>query len=181
MAPPTAGMLVALADTHSRDDARLEGRTAAAVDDAELVVHAGDFTTEAVLADLESRCDLRGVQGNNDDPAVREALPAERTVEWRDLRIAVVHGHEHSETGLSLLARQRSADLLVHGHSHEPAFVDAAVPLLNPGSHADPRWHRPAHAELRWDAEAGLARGRLVQPDGEVLREFAVEPRPVPE
>lgn len=172
-------MLVALSDTHGRDSTRLEGRTAEAVDSADLVIHAGDFMTEPVLEAFEDRCDVRGVYGNNDPEAVRERVPAERTVDWRDLRIAVTHGHRKTETALSMFARQSSADLLVFGHSHRPEFREGTVPMVNPGSHADPRWNRPAHAELTWDDDAGLARGRLVEPSGEVFEEFTVEPRPV--
>jgi putative phosphoesterase len=188
-------MLVALSDTHGRDAPRLDGRAEEAVEAADLVVHAGDYTTEAVLDAFEARCDLRGVYGNNDPPAVRERLPAERVVEWAGLRIAVVHGHEHTATALAMVGRQSNADLVVAGHSHDPAFeagghagtaegesagaFDAAVPTLNPGSHADPRWHCPAHAELEWDEEADRSRGRLVEPSGEVFERFAVEKRPV--
>ena len=172
-------MLVVLSDTHGRESACLEGRTEAALEAAAVVVHAGDYTTEAVLEAFEARCDLRGVYGNNDPPAVRERLPAERVVEWADLRVAVAHGHEHSGTALSLFGRQSNADLVVHGHSHDPAFVEGTVPTLNPGSHADPRWNRPAHAELEWDDGDGLARGRLVDPSGEVFERFTVERRPV--
>lgn len=174
-------MLVVLGDTHSTESARLSGRTAEAVDDAQVVVHTGDFTTAAVLDAFESRCDLRSVYGNNDADAVRQRLPADRVVAWHDLRIAVAHGHEHTDAALSLFGRQANADLVVSGHSHDPAFVDGPVPTLNPGSHAAPRWNRPGHAELEWDADAGLARGRLVEPDGEVFERFAVEPRPFEE
>jgi putative phosphoesterase len=192
-------MLVALSDTHGRDAPRLDGRAEEAVEAADLVVHAGDYTTEAVLDAFEARCDLRGVYGNNDPPAVRERLPAERIVEWAGLRVAVVHGHEHTEAALAMFGRQSNADLVVAGHSHDPAFevggptgtfegptdgesaggFGAVVPTLNPGSHADPRWNRPAHAELEWDEEADRARGRLVEPSGEVFERFTVEKRPV--
>ncbi|MUV85487.1 YfcE family phosphodiesterase [Natronomonas sp. CBA1123] len=172
-------MLVVLSDTHGRDSTRLEGRTAEAVDAADLVIHAGDYMTETVLDAFEARCDLRGVYGNNDPPAVRERVPAEELVEWAGLRIAVVHGHEHTDTALSMLGRQANADLLVFGHSHAPEFREAPVPMLNPGSHADPRWNRPAHAELEFDDAAGRAEGRLADPSGEVFERFVVEPRPL--
>jgi hypothetical protein len=174
-------MLVVCSDTHGRESARLEGRTAEAVDSADLVIHAGDFTTETVLEAFEDRSELRAVYGNNATDAVRQRLPADRLVEWRDLRIAVAHGHERTETALSMFARQSSADLLVFGHSHRPEFRDGTVPMLNPGSHADPRWNRPAHAELRWDDDACLARGRLIEPSGEEIEAFTVEPRPLEE
>jgi putative phosphoesterase len=176
-------MLAVLSDTHGRDDPRLAGRTEAVVDEADLVIHAGDFVTADVLEAFESRCDLRAVYGNNDPPAVRDRLPGERVVEWRGLRVAVTHGHDHSETALAMFGRQSNADLVVVGHSHDPGFRDGgaagAIPRLNPGSHADPRWYRPAHAELEWDDDAGLARGRLVEPSGEVFERFSVAERPL--
>lgn len=170
-------MLVALSDTHGREDARLSGRTAEAVEAAPVLVHAGDFTTPDVLEEFESHGSLYAVYGNSDSPDVRGRLPADRIFEWRELRIALVHGHEHTDTALSMFARQSNADLLVYGHSHAPGFRDGVVPALNPGSHADPRWNRPAHAELEWDDAAAIARGRLVEPSGTVFERFTVEPR----
>jgi len=41
-------MLVVVSDTHSREESKLQGRTAEAVREAELVVHAGDFYREPV-------------------------------------------------------------------------------------------------------------------------------------
>lgn len=170
-------MLVVLSDTHGRDGPRLAGRTAEAVESADVIVHAGDFMTAPVLDAFEAYGPLHAVFGNNDTPAVRERIPADRTVSWEGLRIALVHGHEHSPTARTMFARQSGADLLVVGHSHEPEFEPGTVPTLNPGSHADPRWNRPAHAELEWDAAAEVARGRLVDPEEGPFEEFVVEPR----
>lgn len=164
-------MLAVLSDTHGRDSPRLEGRTREAVRTADLVVHAGDFATGRVLDAFEDACDLRAVYGNNDDAAVRERLPAERVVEWAGRRLAVVHGHEHTGTALSLLARQEDADLVVVGHSHRPGINRVGdVPVLNPGSHAEPRRYRPAHAEL--ERSDGGIDGRIREPDGTVIEAF---------
>ncbi len=46
-------MLTVLADTHSADDTRLQGRTQTAVAEADLVVHAGDFYRPSVLEAFE--------------------------------------------------------------------------------------------------------------------------------
>jgi putative phosphoesterase len=189
-------VITVVADTHGREDHRLEGRTLEAVREADLVIHAGDFRTEAVLDAFERETDsLAAVAGNNDPPAVRERVPDERVVEHRGARIAVAHGHEHTETALSLFGRQSMADLVVVGHSHRPGFRRAGtVPVLNPGSHADPRQFRPAHAELEVghdgeDSPSGEGRssggklaGRLVDPDGTVFETFTVDAsRPEPE
>lgn len=170
-------MLAVVSDTHGTDDPRLEGRTREAVRAADLVVHAGDLCTADVLDAFEREAaDLAAVHGNNDPPAVRERVPDERVVEHEGFRVAVAHGHEHSDTALQLFGRQSMADLVVVGHSHRPGFDElGTVPVLNPGSHADPRRHRPAHAELAADdaADDALA-GRIVRPDGTLLEEFRV-------
>jgi putative phosphoesterase len=172
-------MLVALSDTHGREDAHLTDRLDAALGAADTIVHAGDFTTADVLDAFEAYGPIRGVSGNNDTPAVCDRVPTDRLVEWEGLRIAVVHGHEHTETALSMFGRQSNADLVVVGHSHAPEFRPGIVPVLNPGSHADPRWNRPAYAELEWDDGEGVARGRLLEPSGTVFERFVVEPRGV--
>lgn len=169
-------MLTVLSDTHSRDSHRLDGRTLDAVREASYVVHAGDFLTESVLdAFVEEAGTVAGVIGNNDTAAVRERLPRKRVVESEGIRLVVVHGHEHSETGLAMLGRQEAADIVVFGHSHRPGVYEAGdVTLLNPGSHAQPRRYRPAHAEL--ESDGGTITGRLVEPNGTVFEEFEIEP-----
>ena len=174
-------MLVVLSDTHGTDATELRGRTREAVRDAEMVAHAGDFVTSAVLADFERDADtLRAVHGNNDDGDVRERLPAVRTFEYGGVRFAMTHGHgrRRGSTVLSMLGRERDADVVVFGHSHDPGFDDSgALPLLNPGSHAQPRGHRPAHAELeRREGDADGLAGRLCTPDGDVFETFEVRP-----
>ena len=162
-------MLTAISDTHGTDDHRLTGRTLEAVRAADYVVHAGDFTTEAVYDAIDAEAAaLTAVAGNNERPTLRERLPTEATVEWEGYRILVVHGHRHSDTALGMLARQEDADIVVVGHSHRPEIAELDGRLLvNPGSYADPRRYRPAHAELA--VEAGTLRVRLRSPDGETF------------
>lgn len=169
-------MLAVLGDTHRREGHGLAGRTLEAVRAADVVAHAGDFTTAAVLEALADECErLHAVVGNNDDAVLRERLPRRAVFAAEGLTVAMVHGHEHSDEALSLLGRETGADLVVRGHSHRPGVERAAGrTLLNPGSHADPRWYRPAHAELERAGDA--VRGRLVEPDGTVFERFEVEP-----
>ena len=182
-------MLVVISDTHAREDPKLQGRTARAVRTADLVVHAGDFYREPVLDAFESAARrLRGVYGNNDDASIRERLPEIRTVEYGGVRFAVTHRHRSGDTGLVMLGRGRGVDAVICGHSHRPRFDDSAgLPILNPGSHAQPRGNRPAHAELipvsegaeasdGDDVDAGGLEGRLVTPDGDVFEEFRIVP-----
>lgn len=141
-------MLVLLSDTHGEDSPRLTDHVRERVEAASVVVHAGDFTTEAVLEAFERRTpELVAVAGNSDTAAVRERLPGRRTFDFAGRRFLVTHGHRRDRTSLSLLARQEGADVVVVGHTHRAGVDDAGgVALVNPGSHADPRGGRPTFA-----------------------------------
>ncbi|WP_137284175.1 metallophosphoesterase [Halorussus salinisoli] len=170
-------MITVLSDTHSTSGHELEGRAREAVEDADVVVHAGDFLNEAALDAFESISDrLYGVYGNNATPGVRDRLPPERTFEVEGVRFVLTHGDDRGPTGLSLLGRQQAADMVVFGHSHRHAATDADdVLLLNPGSHAQPRGGIPTHAELRpVDAEDGTLAGEIRHRDGSVVEKFEV-------
>lgn len=168
-------MLAVVSDTHSTEDHRLRGRTYEAVREADVVVHAGDFYREPVLDAFYAEArSLRAVYGNNADYAIRDRLPESRVVEYGGVRFAVTHRRRSGDTGLVMFGRERDADVVIHGHSHAPRFDDSAdVALLNPGSHAQPRGNRAAHAEL--ESIPGGLEGRLVTPDGDVFEEFIVE------
>jgi putative phosphoesterase len=170
-------MLTVISDTHGTDSHRLTGRTHEAVQEASHVIHAGDFTTEAVLDSIAAKADqLTAVTGNCDRPAVRERLPDVTTVEWEQLTLVVAHGHQHTETALELLARQEHADIVVIGHSHCPDITELdSCLLVNPGSYADPRRYRPGHAEL--DTDHGSVRIRLRSPAGDT---FETRTQPLP-
>ena len=169
-------MLTVVSDTHSTDTHRLSGRTLEAVRDAEVVVHAGDFMRESVLDDFEREASrLLGVTGNNDGAALRRRLPEARTLTFGGCTFAVTHTRRGGPTALSLFGRQRDADVVLFGHSHRPTYDPGGdVVLVNPGSHAQPRGNRAAHAEF--EARGTGVSGRLVTVDGEVFEEFTIEP-----
>jgi hypothetical protein len=136
--------LVVTADTHLPRRARdLPHALWAAIDAADLVVHAGDWVDVALLDQLEARSRrLLAVHGNNDHGALRERLPEVARAEVEGLRLAVVH-----ETGAATGRERRCAarfpdtDVLFFGHSHIPWDTTAAtgLRLLNPGSPTDRR------------------------------------------
>jgi putative phosphoesterase len=171
-------VLVVLADTHRERGHGLVGRAREAVAAADRVLHAGDVTTASALAALEdATARLEAVHGNSDDAAVRDRLPAERTLQVGDCRLALTHRRGGGATGLAMFGRARDADLVVHGHTHSPAFEAGDPALLDPGSHTSPRGGRPTHAELSAaggelevtirDREGGVvAEGRVKTGDG---------------
>ena len=137
--------LLILADTHVPRRARdLPADVWAAVDDADVVLHAGDWVGVALLDALEDRAArLVGVVGNNDGPALRARLPETARITLDGLRFVVVH-----ETGARGGRERRmdaayagDADVVVFGHSHIPwdTTTDAGLRLLNPGSPTDRR------------------------------------------
>jgi putative phosphoesterase len=136
--------LLLLADTHVPKRARdLPAEVWRAVDEADLVLHAGDWVDVSLLDALESRAHrLVGVAGNNDHGVLRERLPEVASVDVEGLRFGVVH-----ETGQASGREARCAaahpglDVLVFGHSHIPWDTTAAggLRLLNPGSPTDRR------------------------------------------
>lgn len=161
-------MLVALADTHGTRRTRLTDHLRDALERAEVVLHAGDLTTPAVLGSFESFGGLRAVYGNSDDPGVRERLPETSTVEWAGTRFVLAHGHRRGGTSLSMLARQERADVAVVGHTHRPSVGGRGeMAVVNPGSHADPRGHRATYATFE-RTERGVA-GQCRAVDGQTL------------
>ncbi|WP_144905152.1 metallophosphoesterase [Halobellus captivus] len=169
-------MLTVVSDTHSTDSHRLSGRTLDAVREAEVVAHAGDFMRESVLDDFERESSrLLGVIGNNDDAPIRSRLPEARNFTFGGLTFAMTHTRPGGPTALPLFGRQRGADVVLFGHSHRPTYDERGeVVLLNPGSHAQPRGNRAAHAELEARPDGGVE-GRLVTVDGDVFESFVIQ------
>jgi putative phosphoesterase len=139
-----ATRLLLIADTHLPKRARdLPAEVWRAVDEADLVVHAGDWVDVRLLDELEARSRrLLAVYGNNDHGELRERLPEVARADVDGVRIGVVH-----ETGQSTGREERMSalhpdlDVLVFGHSHIPWDTTTAtgLRLLNPGSPTDRR------------------------------------------
>ncbi|MGY1667771.1 metallophosphoesterase family protein [Geodermatophilus sp. SYSU D00696] len=157
--------LVVTADTHWPKRARdLPHSLWAAIDSADLVVHAGDWVDVALLDRFEARARrLLAVHGNNDHGPLRERLPEVARAEVEGLRVAVVH-----ETGDARGRERRCAarfpdtDVLFFGHSHIPwdtvapaAGTPAGLRLLNPGSPTDRR-RQPHGTFLTAVADGGV-------------------------
>lgn len=153
--------LLLLADTHVPKRARdLPAEVWTAVDEADVVVHAGDWVDVRLLDELEQRAArLVAVWGNNDHGQLRERLTEVARVTIEGVRIGVVH-----ETGDSRGREARCSeaypdlDVLVFGHSHIPwdSTTPTGLRLLNPGSPTDRR--RQPHCTYMTAIAAG---GRL--------------------
>jgi uncharacterized protein len=145
-----------IADTHSRP---LPVACVQELCSADLILHAGDHSTLAVLEQLRALGPpVEAVCGNVDEPAVREQLPTERVVEVSDVRIGLVHvpgpaaGRE-----ARLVGRFPGCRALVYGHTHRPQIDrHRGVWILNPGSPTERR-----RAPERTMIVLRVARGRV--------------------
>jgi putative phosphoesterase len=146
-------MLIAvLADTHVRDTRLSDGALGlppgarAALDRAEVVLHAGDLVEAGLLDALRDRAPLHAVLGNN-DVTLRGRLPEALVVTFGGVRIGMVHDAGPAR-GRPARMRRRfpECDVVVFGHSHAPlseAGVDGQW-LFNPGSPTQRR-RAPGH------------------------------------
>jgi uncharacterized protein len=162
-------MLVAvISDTHlPRGDRRLPQACVERIAEADLLLHAGDFSTLDVLRGLEAiGPPLLGVHGNVDSADVRRMLPAERVVEAEGVRIAIVHDAGPRAGRLERMRRRfgEQADVLVFGHSHLPLHEESpnGFQIFNPGSPTERR-RAPTHTMGLIHVSGGLARCELVE------------------
>ncbi len=161
-------MLIAvISDTHlPRGARRLPEACVERIAAADLLLHAGDFSTLDVLRELEAiGPPLLGVHGNVDSAELRRLLPAERVVEAEGARIAMVHDAGPRSGRLARLRARFGdrADAVVFGHSHVPLHeqADDGFQILNPGSPTERR-RAPAHTMGRISSAGGLARCEIV-------------------
>lgn len=155
--------LLLIADTHLPKRARrLPDEVWAAVDDADVVIHAGDWVDLASFEELSQRSRrLVACWGNNDGDELRARMPERADVVLGGVRFTVVH-----ETGAATGRERRMAvaypetDVLVFGHSHIPwdTFADNGLRLINPGSPTDRR-RQPFCTYMTGVAEDGELRG----------------------
>lgn len=161
-------MLIAvISDTHlPRGARRLPDACVERIAAADLLLHAGDFSTLEVLRELESiGPPLVGVHGNVDSAELRRLLPAERIVEAGGARVAMLHDAGLRAGRLERMRRRFGvqADVLVFGHSHMPLYDEAAdgFQIFNPGSPTERR-RAPTHTMGLIHVRAGLARCELI-------------------
>jgi putative phosphoesterase len=162
--------LAILADTHLPKRARrLPAACVERLRAADLIIHAGDFTTRAALDELRALGEVAAVHGNVDELMLRRELPAELEVALPgDVCLAVLHD-AGPRAGRLARARRRFPDAhaLIFGHSHLPLHeTDPAsgFQLFNPGSPTERR-RAPAHTMGLAEVRDGMVRFELVDLD----------------
>lgn len=129
-----------VSDTHGRLSARLVQE----LEGADLIVHAGDITSENDWAHLLAIAPIKAVLGNNDfyrDYGPEVARLNQFTYEG--LRFAVAHYREDLPVG--------AVDVAVCGHTHRSTIAEVGDCLvINPGSPTFPRGRRGATMARMW-------------------------------
>lgn len=118
-----------ISDTHGH----LSDQLLAALEGADLIVHAGDLTSESDYFELRAIAPMRAVLGNNDwyydyGPEVKKTA----RFTYEGLTFGVAHYREDVPLD--------GVDVAVCGHTHRPKIVNMGRRVLvNPGSPTYPR------------------------------------------
>jgi len=151
-------LAVVLADTHVRRGGarRLPDAAYAALDRADVILHAGDVLIPELLDELRGFAPLHAVLGNNDHELFG-VLPEHDVVDLEGVRVAMVHDSGPSAGRAGRMRRRfPDADVVVFGHSHQPcneAGIDGQL-LFNPGSPIERRM-APTHTFGELELRAG--------------------------
>jgi uncharacterized protein len=157
-------LVAAIADTHMpRGRRRLSDECLALLAAADLILHAGDVTSAAVLEELRELAPVEAVHGNMDDPELRAALPEVLVTRIGNVRVGMVHDaggaagrHER------LRAAFPGCDAVVYGHTHLPEVAEHdGAWILNPGSPTERR-RAPHRSMIALEVEGERIRPRLI-------------------
>jgi putative phosphoesterase len=137
-----------ISDTHGL----LRPEAVEALRGVDLILHAGDVGSPAVLETLKGIAPVVTVRGNNDKGVWAEDLP-----HWEVAEVGVVYIymiHDLKEIDLSPAAA--GFQVVVSGHSHKPSVEERkGVLYLNPGSAGPRRFSLPISVtRLKVDGEA---------------------------
>ena len=115
---------------------------------ADIVLHAGDFTSAAFHDELAALGRLHAVHGNVDEPALQRTLPERLVVEAETIRIGMLHdAGPRAARGERLVTAFPGCTAIVYGHTHLPEIArHEGVWILNPGSPTERR--RAPHRTL---------------------------------
>ncbi|KPK34487.1 MAG: phosphodiesterase [Nitrospira bacterium SG8_35_1] len=125
-----------ISDTHGllRDEA------VDALQDSDLIIHAGDIGALSVIDQLGAIADVVAVRGNMDRDEVAGKFPLTETVQVNEVLLYAIHdlGRLDLDPGVSGIA------VVIFGHSHEPVIQKQdGILYVNPGSAGPRRFRLP--------------------------------------
>jgi putative phosphoesterase len=142
-------LIAVISDTHMPKGGRaLPAVCVERIRAADAVIHAGDFSSASVLAELKQLCPVvLAVHGNVDDAALRRELPESLEIEMGGHTVAVLHDAGPTKGRLARMRKRfPDAEAVVFGHSHLPLHEEeAGFQIFNPGSPTERR-RAPRHS-----------------------------------
>jgi hypothetical protein len=160
--------IAVISDTHlPRGARRLPDACVERIRASDLVIHAGDIATRAVLDSIRAiGPPVAAVHGNVDTADLQAELPEARVVDADGARIAIVHDAGPAAGRLGRMRKRfPDADAVVFGHSHIPLHErDGDFQIFNPGSPTERR-RQPRHTMGVARADGGELRFELVDLD----------------
>jgi putative phosphoesterase len=142
-------LIAAISDTHlPRGRRRLPDACLERLQQADLILHAGDFSTADTLHDLEQiGPPVKAVHGNVDSAELRTRLPESLEISTPGgARIAMLHDAGPRPRRLERMRKRfPDAHAVIFGHSHIPLHEERdGFQIFNPGSPTDRR-RQPSH------------------------------------
>lgn len=141
----THKLIGVISDTHGL----LRPEALHALDDTDLILHAGDIGNQQVLDTLQQIAPVVAVRGNNDKGQWAESLAEWEVVEIDDVSIYMLHNVNEIE----ISPAGAGFHVVVSGHSHKPSIKEErSVLYVNPGSAGPRRFTLPvslAHLHIR--------------------------------
>jgi putative phosphoesterase len=135
-----------------------------ALQDVDLIIHAGDLGSRGLLERLEAVAPVIAVRGNVDKELID--LPLTQTVSVNEHLIYVLHDLDQ----LDLDPAIAGIEMIVHGHSHQPRIERRRdVLYVNPGSIGPRRFRLPiSMAKVTFDRQELAVRLIDFNPDAEL-------------
>ena len=128
-----------ISDTHITEKrGKLPKKVLETFEDVNLILHAGDISSQAALDTLSQIAPTIAVEGNNDRTRKTLDLKPFEIIEISDLKIALVHGDKLPSRNFNKyceFTQKHNCDILISGHTHRPHLekIDNVI-LINPGS-----------------------------------------------
>ncbi len=147
-----ASLIGLISDTHGL----LRPEALAALQESDLIIHAGDVGNAEILERLRVVAPVVAVRGNIDKGAWASQLPMTAVVEADSALIYVLHDLQQ----LDLNPAAAEFNIVISGHSHKPGRTErAGVVYVDPGSAGPRRFRLPitvarlSLVESRWSVD----------------------------
>ena len=144
--------IAVISDTHARNLKGLPPELLKALAEADWVVHCGDYTSVAVVRELQTLSKrFIGVYGNIDPREIRDELPAKAVFEVEGKRMGVIHpswGGPPFGIERDIAREFDGVDIILFGHTHDVCHktIDNVI-FFNPG---------PAYPDFGTPASLGI-------------------------